>query len=184
MYLNCDEGQVIMPGAALAGIAASEELEVRVDVLSDDIAEVAEGQSASITSTALEDKVLTGQVTKVYPQAEEKTSALGVIQRRVPVIIRLEDVQNLKPGYEVRVAINTVKKENVVILPRDAIRTNADNQQEVMAVENNKIIIRTVETGIYDSDNIEIIKGLDKGVIVVKDADTQLAEGTKVKIRA
>lgn len=184
MYLNCDEGQVIMPGAALAGIAASEELEVRVDVLSDDIAEVAEGQSASITSTALEDKVLTGQVTKVYPQAEEKTSALGVIQRRVPVIIRLEDVQNLKPGYEVRVAINTVKKENVVILPRDAIRTNTDNQQEVMAVENNKIIIRTVETGIYDSDNIEIIKGLDKGVIVVKDADTQLAEGTKVKIRA
>ena len=33
-----------------------------------------------------------------------QTSALGVIQRRLPVIIALTDTANLKPGFKVRVA--------------------------------------------------------------------------------
>ncbi len=183
MYLQCDVGQVIMPGTLVAGVALSGELEVKVDVLSDDIAEVAEGQSVSITAPVMGDTVLTGEVVQVYPQAEEKMSALGVIQRRVPVKISLGEVQNLKPGYEVRVVINTVNRENVLILPREAIRTNAENQQEVMVAVNNKIEIRTVETGIYDSNNIEIINGIEPGELIVKDAGAALEAGTKVKIK-
>ena len=182
MYLNCEEGQVLMPGASVAGVAVSGELEVKVDILSDDIAEVAEGQNVLVTAPVLGDTVLTGQVIKVYPQAEEKMSALGVIQRRVPVIISLEEVGILKPGFEVRVEINTVKKNNVVILPRGAIKTNQKNEKEVMVVRNNITESRIVETGIYDSNNIEIVSGVQEGEQVVKDAGSAIAVGIKVKI--
>jgi|LSQX01.2.fsa_nt_gb HlyD family secretion protein len=181
MYLNCDLGQVVMPGTLIASVAVSGELEVKVDVLSDDIAEVEEGQTVAITAPVLGEKVLSGKVIQVYPQAEEKMSALGVIQRRVPVIISLDEVQNLKPGYEVRAAINTVSKENILIMPREAIRINAENKPEVMMVIRNKIEFRTVETGIYDSENIEIIKGIEPGDIIIRDAGSALKEGTKVK---
>jgi HlyD family secretion protein len=181
MYLGCDPGQVVMPGTLIASVAASGELEIKVDVLSDDIAEVAEGQTVAITAPVLGDKILTGKVIQVYPQAEEKMSALGVIQRRVPVIIGLDEVENLKPGYEVRAAINTVSKENVLVLPREAIRINAENKPEVMIVSRNKIEFRTVETGIYDSEKIEIIKGIDPGEIVIRDAGSSFKEGMKIK---
>lgn len=182
MYLNCEEGQVLMPGAQVAGVAVSGELEVRADILSDDIAEVAEGQNVLVTAPVLGDTVLTGQVIKVYPQAEEKMSALGVIQRRVPVIISLEEGGILKPGFEVRVEINTVKKDNVLILPRGSIKVSQNNQKEILVVRNNKTETRIVETGVYDSNNIEIISGVKEGEQVVKDAGSSISAGTRVKI--
>lgn len=183
MYLNCEAGQVIMPGTIIGGVAVEGELEVRADVLSDDIAEITAGQTVSITAPVLGDKVLSGRVIQVYPQAEEKMSALGVIQRRVPVIISLEEAGSLKPGYEVRTAVNTIKKENIIILPRETVRTNNDGLQEVLALEDNRILIKRVETGIYDSDNIEIIAGIAAGDIVIKDAGSALKEGSKVKVK-
>ncbi|MFA4885134.1 MAG: efflux RND transporter periplasmic adaptor subunit [Desulfotomaculaceae bacterium] len=182
MSLPVKQEQMLSPGSLLAKVAISDQLEIKSDILSDDLADIKIGQRVSITAPVLGQQVLVGEVKKIYPQAEEKTSALGVIQRRVPVIITLPDPVHLKPGYEVRVAIETMSRQNVLILPRESVRTREDGQKEVMVVINKRIQHQLVKTGISDQENVEISTGLTAEDQIVRDASLDLAEKTRVKL--
>lgn len=175
------KGQVVTPGMLLAQVGAGEELEVKIDLLSDEIRQVQVGQKATISSPVLGEKSLRGQIRKIYPQAYERVSALGVIQRRVPVLVSLEETTNLRPGYEVRVGIETVHKEDVTLLPREAIRLMSDGEYQVMAVVDNRIVSKPVKIGEKNQLSVEIIEGIQPGEMVVKDASLVLKEGSRVK---
>ncbi|MEW6182135.1 MAG: efflux RND transporter periplasmic adaptor subunit [Bacillota bacterium] len=179
--LPVKQEQVVGPGTLLAIVAAPDQLEVKADILSDDLGEVKTGQRAAVTAPVLGDKTLSGHVVKIYPRAEEKTSALGVVQRRVPVIIALDYADALKPGYEVRVAIETLRRENVLVLPRESVRTWEDGRREVIAVVGGHVRYRLVETGISGQNNIEITGGLKAGDLVILDGSLDLAENAKVE---
>jgi len=181
LSLPAQQEQVLTPGTLLASVAVPDSLEVKADILSDDLGEVKLGQKVTITAPVLGQKVLMGEVKKIYPRAEEKQSALGVIQRRVPVIIALRDLANLQSGYEVSVAIETLSRQNVLVVPREAVLTMGDGRKEVMVVVNNRVQHRPVQTGISDQENIEITDGLGAGEQIVKDGSLSLAEKTKVK---
>ncbi|RJX21247.1 MAG: efflux RND transporter periplasmic adaptor subunit [Ammonifex sp.] len=173
--------QVMLPGALVASVAAPNQLEVKADILSDDLADVKVGEKVNITAPFLDKRVLVGEVKQIYPRAEEKQSALGIIQRRVPVIVSLPDPADLKPGYQIRVAIQTLRKENVLLLPREAVCTTGDGSKEVMVVTNNRIRHRTVTTGLSDQDRIEITSGLKAGDLVVRDGSLNIKEKSKVR---
>lgn len=175
------KGQVVTPGMLLAQVGAGEELEVKIDLLSDEIRQVQVGQKATISSPVLGEKSLRGQIRKIYPQAYERVSALGVIQRRVPVLVSLEETANLRPGYEVRVGIETVHKEDVTLLPREAIRLMNDGEYQVMTVVDNRIVSKPVKIGEKNQLSVEIIEGIQPGEMVVKDASLVLKEGSRVK---
>jgi len=181
LSLPVKQEQVLTAGALLVTVAVPEQLEVKADILSDDLAEVKVGQKVTITAPVLGQKVLVGEVKQIYPRAEEKQSALGILQRRVPVIIALQDQANLKAGYEVRVAIETLSRQDVLTLPREAVRTTGDGQKEVMVVVNKQVHHRFVQTGISDQKNIEITGGLSAGDEVIKDGSLEMKEKSKVK---
>lgn len=180
LNLPVQKEQLLNPGALVAQVAVPGELEIKADILSDDLAEVKVGQKVTVTAPVLGAKTLTGEVKKIYPQAEEKLSALGISQRRVPVLITLNKPDLLKPGYEVRVAIETLKKQDVLVIPREAVRTTADGQKQVSIVINNRVVHRTVETGLSDKNNIEITAGLTAGDQVIRDGSLALAENSRV----
>ncbi|MDD4239179.1 MAG: efflux RND transporter periplasmic adaptor subunit [Desulfotomaculaceae bacterium] len=183
MVLNLPVKQeaVVSPGALLAVLAVTGQLEVKADILSDDLGEMQVGQKVSITAPVLGQKKLEGEVKKIYPRAEEKQSALGVIQRRVPVIITLPEAGVLKPGYEVRVAIETLSRKDVLVLPREAVRTMGDGHKEVMVVVQGQMQRRSVQTGLSDQENIEVTSGLESGEVVITDGGLDLKEKAKVK---
>ena len=157
-------------------------MEVKADILSDDLSEVRLGQRVVITAPVLGQSNITGEVRKIYPQAEEKTSALGVVQRRVPVIIRMDSASVLKPGYEVRVAIETATRDNVLVVPRESVRTVGEGQKEVMAVVDGKVRHLPVQLGVTNSETVEITGGLQAGDKVITDGSQNLAEGMRVKV--
>jgi HlyD family secretion protein len=161
--------------------AAVSLLEVRADILSDDMADVRVGQTVAVTAPVLGQNTLTGTVEQIYPQAEEEQSALGVIQRRVPVIITLPEPGQLQSGYEVQVAIQTDSRQNVPVVPVESVRTDQNGRQVVMLVSHGRAYQRFVQTGISDRRNIEIITGLQVGDTIVRDGSLSLANGTRVK---
>ncbi|MEQ8200006.1 MAG: efflux RND transporter periplasmic adaptor subunit [Syntrophomonadaceae bacterium] len=183
MQLPVQQDEVVMYGSLLARVAPPGALEIKVDVLSDDLGEIKLGNRAEITAPVLGAEVLTGEVAKIYPQAEEKQSALGVVQRRVPIIIKLDNTGNLKPGYETRVSIITDRKENVLLVPREAVITSPDGGKQVMVVANNRAVVRKVSTGLYDTRSIEITGGLEAGEQIVKDGSTALKANARVKVK-
>jgi HlyD family secretion protein len=175
--------QAAYPGSLLVSVGISDQLEVRAELLSDDMSAVKVGQKVLITAPVLGDKALTGEIKQIYPQAEEKQSALGVIQRRVPVIITLPQPDLLKPGYEVKAAIETLRQDNVLLLNREAVRTLANNQKEVMVVADGRIQHRIIETGINDRTQVVVTSGLAAGEPVVKDGSLVFKEGAKVRLK-
>lgn len=175
------EGQLVTPGTLLVQIAAGNGMEIKTELLSDEIRSVQAGQKAIITSPVLREDSLYGQVRKIYPQAYERISALGVIQRRVPVLISLEETGNLRPGYEVRVSIETVHKENVVLLPREAVQVNSDGSYQVMKVVNNRMVIQPVQIGDKNQQFAELISGIQPGEKVVRDGSLNLKNGARLK---
>ena len=181
LSLPAKQEQVVNPGALLASVAVPDKLEIKADILSDDLGEVNLGQRVTITAPVLGANVLYGEVREIYPLAVEKQSALGVIQRRVPVIITLADPANLKPGYEVRVAIETSASQDVLVIPRESVRTLKDGGKEVMVVIDNRVEHRPVQTGIGDRENIEITKGLAAGELIIRDGNLDLKENARIK---
>lgn len=181
LNLPVKAGQIVNPGSLLVYVAAPESLEVKAEILSDDVAEIRVGQEAVITAPVLGETSLSGKVKTIYPMAEERQSALGIAQRRVPVIIALEEAGNLKPGYEVKVEILISKHRDVLIIPKEAVRTTIEGQKQVMAVVDGRVRYRTVRTGISDSEGVEIIHGLEAADQIIKDGSLVLQEGAKVK---
>jgi len=182
MNLPARAEQVVAPGALLVRVGNADLLEVKADILSDDLAGVKVGGSVKITAPVMGNQILNGQVKQIYPQAEEKTSALGVIQRRVSVIISLTDKANLQPGYEVRVEIATLESKNVVRVPLEAVATNEQGNKQVTVIINGKAEPRAVQTGISDRQYWEIKSGLKAGDRVVRDAGLKLKAGARVSI--
>lgn len=183
MQLPVRQGDVVMYGSQLAKVAPPGALEIKVDILSDDLGQVKVGNKAEITAPVLGGEVLKGEVVQIYPQAEEKQSALGVVQRRVPAIIKLDDIGNLKPGYETRVNIITGGKENILLIPRESVITSPDGSKQVMVIVNNRAVVRQVSTGLYDTRSVEITEGLEAGDQIVRDGSGSLKANAKVKIK-
>ncbi|MDD3894073.1 MAG: efflux RND transporter periplasmic adaptor subunit [Syntrophomonadaceae bacterium] len=181
--LKVKSNQVVTLGTLLGAVGNPEFMEVKADIIEDDMRDIKAGQDVIITSSVLEQDFLKGQVKEIYPQAEETASTLGVVQRRVPVIISLENPGNLKPGYEVRVAIETMRQNNVMVLPAEAIRTLENGDKQVAVVENGRIRFSKIETGISGKYQVEVIKGLKVGDIVVRDASQNIADGQRVRIK-
>lgn len=180
--LPVKEQQTVMAGTALVQIGNVNDLELKTELLSDDIGAVKVGQKAAISAPILEDTVLEGEVIKIYPRAYEKVSALGVVQRRVPVLVSLPPAELLEPGYEVQVRIETSLKRNVITLPRTALRVNDKGQNEVLTVMDGRIKHKQVQIGIRNPEKAEIISGLKAGQTVVRDVSTDIKENTWVKI--
>ncbi|MCL2337177.1 MAG: efflux RND transporter periplasmic adaptor subunit [Firmicutes bacterium] len=183
LHLPAQQEQVVNPGASLATVAntGAGQLEIRADILSDDLGQVALGQPVQISAPVLGAKILTGRVTQIYPQAEEEQSALGITQRRVPVIIGLNDLANLKSGYQVTVAIAIETRHNVLVVPQETVITAQAGAKEVMAVVEQSIKYKSVKTGISDQANIEITAGLQAGDILIRDGSQGFKENTKLK---
>lgn len=176
--------QTVAAGTDLVQIGNAANLELKADLLSDDVGAVNPGQTVEITAPLLGDTVISGTVMQIYPRAYEKVSALGVIQRRVSVIISLPVTDKLEPGYEVQVKIVTSRKSGVVTLPRTAIRLNDQGENEVLAVVDRKIKHVKVEIGLKNPEKAEITSGIKAGQRVVRDAGTDIKENARVKIQA
>ena len=183
LKLPVEVGNVVTTGTMLASLGTSGQLEVKADLLGDDLGDIAIGQKVRIIAPVLGNQVLYGEIAEIYPHAEEKLSTLGVLQRRVPVIIKLESAANLKPGYEIRVGVITARREDVIVLPRQAIFSDSVGQKRVMLVVDNKVRHVSVKTGLMDNINIEITNGLNVDDLVIRDANKTINENTRVRVK-
>ena len=172
--------QVVMAGELLVALGIEDEMEIRSDVLSDSLGGVKVGSRVRITTPILGSLTLEGHVKKIYPLAEEKVSPLGVAQRRVPVIIAFPMSEVLKPGYEVRVFIETSRREDVLLLPVESVRTE-DGIRKVFQLQGGKIHATEVRIGITDRRMVEILEGLEEGDVVVRDASLDLSDGQRAR---
>lgn len=175
------KGQGVQPGTLLYEVGNYDSAYVRVDVLTDDISKIKEGQKAIISGDVLNGKEIQGEVYFIAPKAENKLSTLGVEQQRVEVRIRFDNTSlKLKPGYTLDVDIITKEKmDSIYIFYKSVFDMNG--KDSVFIVKDNKLELKTIECGIENDDFIEVLSGLNEGEKVVLDPGSDLKLGKRVK---
>ncbi len=182
LNLPIKKGQLMASGNTLAVIGTPNRLEAYAEILSNEVVKVKTGQTASISFAGTQGQTLHGRVTEKYPQAQEKLSALNVLERRVPVIITLDENGPLQPGYEVKVTINCATHENTLVIPREALISGSGGEDQVRIVHSGRVETRSVTTGIKNQLKVEILKGLALGELVIRDGSLHMDDNSRVKV--
>jgi HlyD family secretion protein len=176
---------VVPAGTRLLEVGDPADLEVEVDVLSNDAVKVAPGARVLLEHWGGE-RPLQGRVRLVEPSGFLKISALGVEEQRVNVIVDLvgppEERRRLGDAYRVEARIVVWEGESVVKAPAGALFRQGDEWAAFVA-ERGRVRLRTVHPGRSNGLETEIANGLAEGEQVVLHPGDRVVDGVAVRPR-
>jgi HlyD family secretion protein len=177
---------VVAPGAALIEIGDPENLEVFVDLLSTDAVRVEPGQRVLVEAWG-GGPPLSGRVRRIEPFGFTKISALGIEEQRVKVLIDFSDDRErwkrLGHGYRVEPRIVLAEADEVLKVPQAAL-FRENGTWSVFVDEGGRAELRTVELGLENGLEAQVLKGLTAGERVVLQPGGRVSAGASIKPRA
>jgi HlyD family secretion protein len=184
--------RVLPAGQLLVEIGRLADIEVEADVLSQDVVDVKAANPVDIYGPAIGAEPIRGKVARVYPAGFTKLSSLGVEQQRVKVVVAFDEGvlnslaqggKELGPDFRVRVRIYTATSRNAVVVPRNAVFKGESGGWRAFVVRGREAALTTVQLGVFNDDQVEILSGIqpDEHVILAPDAD--LEGGDRVSAR-
>jgi HlyD family secretion protein len=182
--LHKSEG-VVEPGTALLEVGDPQALELVVDVLSQDAVTVHPGMPARLLHWGAEPP-LTAKVRLVEPSAVTKTSALGVDEQRVNVVLDPEGPPEawrpLGDGFAAEIEITVWTKPDVVQVPTSSLFRQGAGWA-VFAVRDGRAMAHGVGVGHRGALQTEILDGLAPDDVVIMHPGASVHEGVKVASR-
>ncbi|MHC1762568.1 MAG: efflux RND transporter periplasmic adaptor subunit [Negativicutes bacterium] len=159
-------GQTVAQGISspqvIMYVADMSKMQIKVLVDETDIGRVKLGQTVSFTVDTYTDKTFTGKVTTISRSA---TTSSNVVY--YPVYVDVDSSDGLLfPTMTARTTIHVGESKNVLIAPASAVKEEK-GKKYVQVMSNGKIQNITVETGLSDDENVEIVSGLNAGDQVV-----------------
>ena len=182
------DAQFLSGGTMLLRLGQLDSLEVETDVLSSDAGRIRPGCQVEIYGPAIGDNPAAGVVERVFPTGFTKISSLGVEQQRVTVIVRFDDGElapllrerHLGVDYRVRVRMITDQKEETLVVARSALFRDGKGEWAVFVIRHDRVVLQTVDVGLMNDGQVEILGGLDAGDVVVVAPENGLSDGTRV----
>jgi HlyD family secretion protein len=176
--LPAKQGGFVAAGDLLLQVADLRKMLVRAFVDEPDVARLAPGDPIEITWDAVPGRVWRATVTDVPSTVKLRGS------RNVGETTSIVDNKDLKllPNTNVGVAIITAEHDNVLVVPREAVRTD-DTKPYVLRVEGHELRHREVETSLSNLILVEITRGLSaKDVVAIGSWNGKpIGDLTKVK---
>jgi RND family efflux transporter MFP subunit len=133
-------------------------LQVKMTIAEVDVAKVQVGQTAEMTVDAIPGKTYSAKVTAISPVG---TVTQGVVNYPVTVAITNADGA-VKPGMTANLAVAVDRRDNVLLIPTRAVRTQG-TQRIVTVLYKGQSIQTPVSTGLSSDTQIEITSGLQEG---------------------
>ena len=160
--INKRKGETVSPVDAVVGFLTSGPFQVEVDIYEEDIVDIQVNNYVRVELPAFPDIVFDGRVLTIDP-AEKLID--GVVYYEVNISFEVGD-QNIKPGMTADVVIETNKKENVLVVPVEAIEKQ-DGVKKIKTYIGKELVYKQVELGLEGEDFVEIISGLSDGDQVI-----------------
>jgi HlyD family secretion protein len=156
------------PGTELAAIADMSDLLFRGTIDEIDVGKIAVGMPTRIKVGALPSDVVTGRVTRIAPQAQQKEGAT-----LFDVWIELAPSgKTLRAGYSANAEIVIREKKNVLTIPERLVEFDEGGNKAFVQVASAdpraKPVKTEVKVGISDGLNVEIVSGLSAGQKLVE----------------
>lgn len=140
----------------------SDRLTVRAQVDETDLAQVKVGMKASVILDAYQDERVPAKVARI---AYEATTVNNVTMYEVDVTPE-KTPETMRSGMTATVRFDVASKEDVVLVPNDAVRTE-DSESFVLLKQNGQRVRTPVKLGLSDGKVSEVLSGLAEGDVVV-----------------
>lgn len=157
-------------------IADMSQKQIQAKVDETDIGKIQAGQDATFTVDSYTGKTFTAHVSKISKtdvnsnwdttssssSSTSSSSSSSVIYYYVTLDV--DDPDNeLLLGMTARVEINTSQKDNALVVPIAALKTNTSGSYVLVANSDGTTTETPVTTGIYSGEYVEILSGLSEG---------------------
>lgn len=173
--VNINAGEVFAANTSLVTIMDESKVVVRVKIPLINLQQIAVGQSATVTPSALPNVNLTGVVSTIIPQADPQTDTFEVW------IAVVNTNKTLLPGMSAFARIQ--EKRVALTVPRLAL-LDADHESIVFVARNSHAYIEHVQVIGQSGNSMLVSKGLHAGDrVVVVGADT-LRDGQAIRTRS
>jgi len=175
---------VVQAGTPLLELGDPSHLEIAVDVLTSDAVQIEPGQRVIVERWGGDP--LDAHVRLIEPSAFTRTSALGVEEQRINVVIDLDSPreawQRLGDGYRVETQIVIWEEADVLRVPANAVFRHAGGWA-VYAIEGGVARLTPVETGRRNGLEVQILGGVEEGDSLVAHPSDQVTDGISVEAR-
>ena len=181
--LSVKKGEVISPGILVMTVFQKDGYEVEVFVLTEDIRYIKLGMKVDLVQeTKDRDIFFEGRVEWIAPSAVEKTSALGLEEKRIKIILKpiISGGVDLRPGYSLDAKFTVAKQENKLVVPKTAL-FKYESSDGLWVVREGKAQIQPVKKGFENDREVVIENGLKEGDLVILNPQLKgLKKGIKV----
>lgn len=191
VQLNAHEGEVVItgtmnnPGSVIAVIADLSTILVEAEVGETEITGIRGGQPAKVKVDAIPDHEYAGHVAEIGSSAAVKQGA-GSGMRYFKVKVQIDNAdERLRPGMTSQVSIITTAGGSVASVPIQCVvervppelaksnkrddedDENAPKRKYVFVVNNGKVKMTEVRTGVSDATHVAIVSGVGTNAKVV-----------------
>ena len=165
-------GDLIGSNSPIATLIATTRT-VEAKLSEENFAAVKIGQRATVRFLTYGADQYNAVITKLLPSADSATQRYTIF-----LDVNLPEGRTLVPGLTGEVSIVIAQRDNAVIIPRRALVGDY-----VYVVEGSRLNLRKIEKG-YDSLNqVEILKGLSAGDLVVVEQQDRFRDGDRVRVQ-
>ncbi len=183
LKVNQQSEGLVQAGTALLELGDPSDLEVVVDLLTEDAAQVRPGTPATLANWG-GPQLLQARVRLVEPAAYTKISALGVEEQRVNVVLDIvapaEQWRSLGDGYKADVRIVVQTEPDALKVPVSALFPSG-TRAALYTVENGRARQHEVEVLARNGSEAWIRSELAPGTAVILFPPSSLQEGERVQ---
>ena len=173
-FKNISPGAFITPSTIICTVSQVRQLKLQFTIPEKYSSEIKHGQLIDFTVDG-SDKVFHASVSATESFIEENTRSLSVrsiVKTSDPVLV---------PGAFAKVKIELGKNDKAIMIPTVAV-VPLGRKKQVYVFKNGKAKATEITTGVRDSDNIQVLAGLNVGDTLITTGLLFLKPGADVKI--
>ena len=164
------------PQATLvANVVDISKVKVKLSVAEKDAFILKAGDQVSVTTDVYPQTTFTGRI--------ESVSAKGDDAHTFPIEISIanEAKHLLKAGMFARVSFTSVKSNETIVIPREAL-VGSIKAPQVFVLENGIAKLRSITVGSEAGLYVQVLNGLTDGEVVVVNGQNNIVDNTKVEV--
>src|SRR3989339_809282 len=133
-----------------------------------DVPKIKIGDKATITFDAFSDKTFTGKVISI-----DMVGSVSSGVTNYPTVVLLDTKSNeILPNMGISASIITNTKDDVLLIPSSAIKSDDSGNNYVQILEKRKPVNQNIEIGLVSDSQTEIISGLKEGDTIITSTTT------------
>lgn len=169
------QGSQIESGSSIVRIMDYKTMYLDINLPEKYLAKIREGQTVRVTNYTLPNDTITGKITQLSPAINAETRTF-----RGSIAINNNNLL-MRPGMFVKADIVTARADSVIVIPKDIILSR-QRGMTVYIVNKGVANERVIRTGLENSDEVEVTRGLNLNERVVTDGFETLSHNAKVTI--